>query len=113
MEAIVPPSERSSHEELIEIADGYFETIERNDGTIRTRFHPDCNRVENGVQTTNNPDFVVPVARLGVRGAVRARLLPLRRPPARPPLPAGRRTSAGSCSPTASSTTAGSSAITS
>ena len=65
MEAVVPTEERSSYEELIAIADGYFETIERNDGTIRTRFHPDCNRVENGLRTTNNPDFVVPVARLG------------------------------------------------
>jgi hypothetical protein len=32
---------------------------------IRTRFHPHCNRVENGVQTTNNPDFPLPIARLG------------------------------------------------
>lgn len=65
MEATVPPEERSSYEGLISIADGYFETIERNDGTIRTRFWPHCNRVENGLRTTNNPDFVVPVARLG------------------------------------------------
>ncbi|HTN15621.1 MAG TPA: hypothetical protein VL094_12535 [Sphingomonadaceae bacterium] len=65
MEAIVPPAERASREELIEIANGYFDTLERNDGTIRTRFHPSCNRVENGVQTTNNPDFPVPVAQMG------------------------------------------------
>ncbi|WP_126173140.1 hypothetical protein [Altericroceibacterium xinjiangense] len=65
MEAMVPPEERSTREELLALADGYFETIEQNDGTIHTRFHPDCNRVENGLQTTNNPDFVVPVARLG------------------------------------------------
>src|SRR5690606_41922219 len=54
MLAMVPKAERSSRDELIRIANGYFETIERNDGTIRTRFHPHCNRVENGVQTTNN-----------------------------------------------------------
>lgn len=65
MEGMVPEAERSSREELIALANGYFETIERNDGTINTRFHPHCNRVENGVQTTNNPDFPVPVARLG------------------------------------------------
>ena len=64
MEALVPAGEGSSREELLELANGYFETIERNDGTIRTKFHPDCNRVENGLYTTNNPDFVVPVARL-------------------------------------------------
>lgn len=51
--------------ELVRIANGYFDTIERNDGTIRTTFHPECNRVENGVQTTNNADFPLPIARLG------------------------------------------------
>jgi hypothetical protein len=54
-----------SRAEMIALADGYFATLQLNDGTIRTKFHPDCNRVENGVQTTNNPDFFVPVARLG------------------------------------------------
>ena len=32
---------------------------------IRTRFHPHCNRVENGVQTTNNAGFPLPIAKLG------------------------------------------------
>jgi hypothetical protein len=64
MEEIVPEAERSLPVEMIELADGYFATLELNDGTIRTKFHPDCNRVENGVQTTNNPDFFVPVAHL-------------------------------------------------
>ncbi|MFC3101848.1 hypothetical protein [Altererythrobacter lauratis] len=58
----VTPAPRA---ELVAIANGYFETIERNDGIIRTRFHPQCNRVENGVQTTNNADFPLPIARLG------------------------------------------------
>ena len=65
MESVVREGERSSREELLHLANGYFETIERNDGTIRTNFHPDCNRVENGVQTTNNADFPLPIARLG------------------------------------------------
>jgi len=64
MEALVPPGERASRDELVSLANGYFETIERNDGTIRTRFHPSCNRIENGVQTTNNADFPLPIARL-------------------------------------------------
>jgi hypothetical protein len=64
MEAIVPPAERASRDELVALADGYFATLERNDGTIRTKFHPSCNRIENGVQTTNNPEFFVPVAHL-------------------------------------------------
>jgi hypothetical protein len=60
-----------SRDAMIALADGYFATLERNDGTIRTRFHPDCNRVENGVQTTNNPDFFVPVAALGCEAQFR------------------------------------------
>jgi hypothetical protein len=64
MEAIVPEPERASRERMIALADGYFATLELNDGTIRTKFHPGCNRIENGVQTTNNPDFFVPVAHL-------------------------------------------------
>lgn len=65
METPVPAGEASNRDELLNIANGYFETIERNDGTIRTKFHPGCNRVENGVQTTNNAEFPLPIARLG------------------------------------------------
>ena len=65
MEALVTDASRSSRDDLVAIANGYFEPIERNDGDIRTRFHPSCNRVENGVQTTNNPDFPLPIAKLG------------------------------------------------
>ena len=65
MLATVPEAERSTREELIRIANGYFDTIERNDGTIRTRFHSHCDRVENGVQTTHNAAFPLPIARLG------------------------------------------------
>jgi len=64
MEEIVPPESRVSRERMIALADGYFSTLERNDGTLLTRFHPDCNRVENGLQTTNNPDFFTPVGHL-------------------------------------------------
>lgn len=58
---------RTARNAMIALADGYFSTLQQNDGTIRTKFHPDCNRVENGVQTTRNPDFakIVPVAALG------------------------------------------------
>jgi hypothetical protein len=53
--------------EMVRLANGYFDTLQLNDGTIHTRFHPDCNRVENGVQTTRNPEFakIVPVSALG------------------------------------------------
>lgn len=65
MERLILAEDQPSRAELIRIANGYFETIERNDGTINTVFAPDCNRVENGVQTTNNQDFPLPIARLG------------------------------------------------
>jgi hypothetical protein len=63
---ILPPAQRLPRPRMISLADGYFDTLQLNDGTLFTKFHPDCKRVENGVQTTNNPGFaVVPVARLG------------------------------------------------
>jgi hypothetical protein len=65
LEEIVPPGNRATRERMISLADGYFDTLQMNDGRLFTHFHPGCNRVENGVQTTNNPDFFVEVARLG------------------------------------------------
>lgn len=63
---IIPAAERTSRERMLSLADGYFDTLQLNDGRLFTHFHKDCQRVENGVQTTNNPNFpVVPVSRLG------------------------------------------------
>jgi hypothetical protein len=57
----------NSRAEMITLSDGYFSTLQMNDGTLHTKFHPDCDRVENGVQTTHNPEFakIVPVSALG------------------------------------------------
>lgn len=52
---VLPQAMRRSRSELVELADGYFSTLQQNDGTLHTAFHPDCNRVENGTKTTNNP----------------------------------------------------------
>ena len=52
--ALVPPGERSPRATLIEIANGYFSTLEHNDGEIRgTRFAPDAYRYENGRKYTD------------------------------------------------------------
>ncbi len=53
---MVPVTERSSRERMISIANGYFQTIQRNDGTMHTAFTDDCNRREDGFQTTNRKD---------------------------------------------------------
>jgi hypothetical protein len=57
----------NSRAEMIALSDGYFSTLQLNDGTLHTKFHPDCDRVENGVQTTHNSEFakIVPVSALG------------------------------------------------
>jgi len=54
---VMPERDRLPRERLISIADGYFDTLQLNDGTLFTQFDDNCNRVENGVQTTNNPDL--------------------------------------------------------
>lgn len=43
-----PSDERMSRADLIRLADGYFSTLEKNDGTLHTRFAPDVRRLENG-----------------------------------------------------------------
>jgi hypothetical protein len=50
------PKDRSSRARMIAIADGYFSTMQKNDGTLHTSFDDSCNRIENGFQTTNNPE---------------------------------------------------------
>ncbi|MEP7312626.1 MAG: hypothetical protein ABI859_08580 [Pseudomonadota bacterium] len=66
MNEILPAAQRSPRARMVSIADGYFDTLQLNDGTLFTKFHPNCKRVENGVQTTQNANFaVVSVASLG------------------------------------------------
>jgi hypothetical protein len=55
---LLAPAERSSRARMIQLADGYLSTLQQNDGRLYTEFAEDCTRVENGMQTTNNPDAV-------------------------------------------------------
>lgn len=55
--ADIPVAQRQPRARLISVADGYFDTLQLNDGTLFTQFTDDCNRVENGLLTTNNPDI--------------------------------------------------------
>jgi hypothetical protein len=48
----LPAESRRPRERMRSIADGYFETVELNDGQIFTHFTDDCARLENGVETT-------------------------------------------------------------
>jgi hypothetical protein len=66
MNEVLPAVQRLQRERMVSFASGYFDTLQLNDGTLFTRFHANCKRIENGVQTTHNASFaVVPVARLG------------------------------------------------
>lgn len=67
MLANVPPSQRRPRERMIAVANGYFDTLQLNDGTLHAEFTDDCERIENGVQTTNNPEAFgdYPIAGLG------------------------------------------------
>lgn len=51
---ILPESERRSRERLIAVADGYFNTVELNDGDVFTLFDDECGRLENGISTTSS-----------------------------------------------------------
>ncbi|HTC51424.1 MAG TPA: nuclear transport factor 2 family protein [Steroidobacteraceae bacterium] len=53
--ATVPPAERVSRAQLIATANKYFTGMQQNDGKGDYPFADDCNRLENGMQTTNAP----------------------------------------------------------
>jgi hypothetical protein len=49
---VLPPEQRRPRERMLSIADGYFSTVELNDGQVLTQFTDDCGRLENGISTT-------------------------------------------------------------
>jgi hypothetical protein len=52
---MIPEAERPSREELIKTANKYFSGMQKNDGKGDYPFADDCERLENGVQTTHMP----------------------------------------------------------
>ena len=63
---ILPPGLRSSRQKMIDVANGYFDTLQLNDGTLHTQFTDDCNRREDGMQTTNNVQAILdPISKYG------------------------------------------------
>lgn len=53
MAKAVPQSARRSRERLIDLADAYLATKQRNNGTLMADFAPNCAMTENGVQVTS------------------------------------------------------------
>ncbi len=51
----IPERERMSRADLIVVANKYFAGMQENDGKGDYPFTDDCNRLENGMQTTNAP----------------------------------------------------------
>jgi hypothetical protein len=52
---VLPPAERMSRADLIKISNMYFSGMEKNDGKGNYPFTDDCERFENGSQSTNTP----------------------------------------------------------
>jgi hypothetical protein len=68
-QGMLPENERSSRAKMIQLVNGYLDTLQRNNGTIHTTFDKDCNREENAQQSTNNPgNHIFPVTNLGCEG---------------------------------------------
>jgi len=66
----IPPAKRVTREALIKTANMYFTGLECNDGKGVYPFADDCNRLENGKQTTNNPsenDWPLDIQALGCK----------------------------------------------
>jgi hypothetical protein len=56
----VPEGERHTRAELVEMANAYFEAVERNTGKDYYPFTDDCVRIENGMTVVSPPDPTAP-----------------------------------------------------
>ena len=64
MTEAVPPGERVARGRLIDIANGYFSTLQQNDGQLFTAFDDECSRMENGNVSAGDPNASYPAAKL-------------------------------------------------
>jgi hypothetical protein len=67
----VPSAQRASRAELVSVADMYLSGLEKNDGKHTAPFADNCQRVQNGSQTTNNAPAAAQMTQL-VNGGVGA-----------------------------------------
>ena len=73
---VEPADQRVTREKLVQLADGYFSTIQLNTGKLYTTFDPDCQRLENGSITASNPDpKAYAVARMGCQAQLETGML--------------------------------------
>jgi hypothetical protein len=64
MFATLPLDKRTPRLRMIDLANGYFSTLQLNDGKLFTRFTDDCRRQENGFESSGNPNWERPEGKL-------------------------------------------------
>ncbi|MEO5925592.1 MAG: hypothetical protein ABIR70_17350 [Bryobacteraceae bacterium] len=69
--AVIPAAQRTTRAALIQTANSYLTGLQRNDGKGTYNFAPDCDRFQNGTQTTNRTT-ALPAPPPPGRGAVAA-----------------------------------------
>jgi hypothetical protein len=60
----LPAAERTARRRMVDLANGYFSTLQLNDGVLLTSFSADCRRQENGFESAGNPRFERPEGKL-------------------------------------------------
>ncbi len=60
----LPAAQRTARRRMVDIANGYFSTLQLNDGVLFTTFSADCRRQENGFESAGNPRFERPEGKL-------------------------------------------------
>jgi hypothetical protein len=64
MDQVLPAAQRTPRLRMIDLANGYFSTLQLNDGKLFTTFSDDCRRQENGFESAGNPKFDRPEGKL-------------------------------------------------